>query len=61
MNYENNWREIKISILKWQNQAKEQENNRLKDRKGRLMVDVYPTIDMILKRVLDKMEVMETH
>lgn len=59
MNYENNWRELKISILKWQNQAKEQENNRLKDKKGRLMGDVYPTIDMILKRVLDKMEEME--
>ena len=59
MNYENNWRELKISILKWQNQAKEQENNRLKNKKGRLMGDVYPTIDMILKRVLDKMEEME--
>ena len=59
MNYENNWRELKISILKWQNQAQEQENNRLKNKKGRLMGDVYPTIDMILKRVLDKMEEME--
>ena len=56
MDYKDSWNELKISILKWQNQLKDLENQRLKDRKGVKMANVYYSMDSVLKRVIEKME-----
>ena len=56
MDYKDSWNELKISILKWQNQLKGSENQRLKDRKGVKMANVYYSMDSVLKRVIEKME-----
>lgn len=32
LDYKDNWNELKISILEWQNQLKKLENQRLKNR-----------------------------
>ena len=59
MDYKDSWNELKISILKWQNQLKDLENQRLKDRKGVKMANVYYSMDSVLKRVIEKMERLE--
>jgi hypothetical protein len=59
MDYKDSWNELKISILEWQNQLKDLENQRLKDRKGVKMANVYYSMDSVLKRVIEKMEKLE--
>lgn len=38
LDYKDNWNELKISILEWQNQLKKLENQRLKNREGRKLI-----------------------
>lgn len=59
MDYKDSWNELKISILEWQNQLKDLENQRLKDKKGVKMANVYYSMDSVLKRVIEKMEKLE--
>lgn len=59
LNYKDNWNELKISILEWQNQLKKLENQRLKNREGRKLINIYYAMDKTLNKVLEKMEKIE--
>ena len=59
LNYKDNWNELKISILEWQNQLKKLENQRLKNREGPKGIKIYYAMDKTLNKVLEKMEKIE--
>ncbi|MFR5470710.1 MAG: hypothetical protein ACLTG7_04190 [Romboutsia sp.] len=59
LDYKDNWNELKISILEWQNQLKKLENQRLKNREGRKLINIYYAMDKTLNKVLEKMEKIE--
>ena len=59
LDYKDNWNELKISILEWQNQLKKLENQRLKNREGRKLINIYCDMYKTLNKVLEKMEKIE--
>ena len=59
LDYKDNWNELKISILEWQNQLKKLENQRLKNREGRKLIKIYCAMYKTLNKVLEKMEKIE--
>ena len=59
LDYKDNWNELKISILEWQNQLKKLENQTLKTREGTKLINIYYAMDKTLNKVLEKMEKIE--
>ena len=59
LDYKDNWNDLKISILEWQNQLKKLENQRLKNREGRKLINIYCAMYKTLNKVLEKMEKIE--
>ena len=57
--YKDNWNKLKVGILKWQNQLKELENQKLKQGKNRTIGNVYYSMDCAFKKVIEQMERLE--